>query len=292
MGRIWERIENQVIYGAAFYIGIAIIWILVSIGLCKVEQIQQASELKAFLESKVLLVALVFLGRYLFFPHYRPSRGRGWIIFSGFFLMFGAQAAKFMLVNGKVAWTFYLYVIADSFIWGYFLSSLAETFYLTWHHWQNHPRVAPTMFANLWQRFWSETLQTGFLLTVLLGLVYYYLVSFFVVDSLLYSYLLLVPLLGIATGLFWIVYEKARGWVDQDLFQLDQEIATYLSWQEWQADLDFPERIPWIQYLFQIRNYLSDAKRPVISVTTLFCYLLFSGFILCLPYLFGIVVEV
>ncbi len=290
MGKIWQRIENQLVEGAVFYLGIVLIWIFVSWALGSLEKLQQAVELKAFLESKILLAAVVFLGRYLFFPRYRLNRWRGWTIFIVFLLVLGAQAAKWTALRPE--WHYYLYLVLDALIWGYLLSSFGETLAITWHHWRSHSQVAPLMFGELWQRFWRETLQTGFLLTVFLSLIYYYLSSFFLIDSLLYSYLLPIPLLGMLLGLFWITQRRIRGWIDEDLFRLDQEIAAYLNWQDLRETEEFQEKLPWIQYLFQTRMYLAAAKRPVVSLTTLLCYLLFTGFILCLPYLFGIVVEV
>ncbi len=289
MDKIWDKVEKQIASGSVFYIGLAVLWALTTIGIGNLEKLSQWNELKAYLESKVLFVAVVFLGRFLFFPQYRSERGRLWTILLGTLLVVGTQSPKFLT---GANWGYAGLIIADSMIWGFFLSTFGESLVLTWLHWKNQAKVAPTLLINLWQRFWQELMQSGFLLLIFLSLVYYYLVSFYLVDTVAYCFILLIPLVAWGVGLYWIIRSKVRRWIREELLKIDQEISLYLHWQTWIDQPEFNERFPWIEYLFQIRNYLYFAMKPQVSAAAICLYIVYSGFILILPFLFGLIAEV
>ncbi len=288
MRKIWDKIDNQIQFGSGFFLVLALVWIFVTIGISGVEKATQ--EIRAFLESKILLVALVFLGKYLFFPHYRNAQLLKWLFPAIFLLFIGCAAGKLMVK--ELQWFYYLLVIADIGLWAYFITEYLENIGLVIIRWNNLEIETPTMFLPLWQRLWSEILKAGFLITIGATLLYFYLVSSFLVDTIFYSYLLLVPLLTVALILYSGTFSKIQNWVGRELQLIDQEVSIYLRWPNFKGQTDVMIELAWAQYLFQVRNYLYIAKKPVFSVLTLLSYLFFAGFILALPYLFGIAIEV
>lgn len=288
MRKIWDKIDNQIQFGSIFFLVLALVWIVVTLGISGLEKATQ--EIRAFLESKILLVALVFLGKYLFFPHYRNEQLLKWIFPAIFLLFFGCVAGK--VAVKELPWFYYLLVIADIGLWAYFIAEYLEIIGLVIARWNDLEIEDPTIFLPLWQRLWKEILKTGFLLTIAASLIYFYLVSSFLVDTVFYSYLLLVPILTVSLVLYLGTYAKIQKWVGQELQLIDHELSVYLGWSNFKGQTDFRNELPWVEYLFQVRNYLYIGRKPVFSVSTLIWYLFLIGFILALPYLFGIAIEV
>ena len=291
MAKIWRKIEDQSLFGGIFYLILAISWIFITINLGRIEKIQQSFEIQAFLQSKILLVAVVYLGWYLFFPHYRNLQRSKWLAGICTIMIIGAQFFKLYLFE-ETAWNYYVLLILDAVLWSFFLSTLLQNILLVINFWLNLSNIDPSNISDLWRLFWKENMKIGFLTTILMSLAYYYLVSCFLVDSVIYSYVLLIPVIVFGIILYWTLFHKVQNWAVREIYQIDQELAAFISWKDWQDNSEFGEKASWIDYLFQLRNYFFNIKKPNISVITLLCYLLFIGFILLLPYLFGIAIEV
>ena len=73
---------------------------------------------------------------------------------------------------------------------------------------------------------------------------------------------------------------------------IDQELYVYLEWKNFQADPDFKDKLGWLNYLSLVPALLHYRVRPKISGQVWLSYAIYIGFLLYLPYLFGIAVEV
>jgi hypothetical protein len=286
----WKKICNFRFYKEIFAIALALLWSLISVGLHGFEGSKSCFRLNTIVESKVLLIAIIFLGRYLFFSQYRNRRLWKTFVILFFLGMVGAQTGR-LIPSGSVGFYFCL-LAADAAIWSVLMACLFELVGAVFKYWCLLPQVEFKGLYELWQRFWDETLKFGLFSTLAMSLAYYYLVSFYLVDTVLYSYILFGLILAVGIGLYSTLTAKLHGWTQQEINLIDQETGNYLGWQKFNEGLEFYEKLPRYQYLLLTRDYLTKLGKPVVSLKIVICYLLFGGFLLILPYVFGIVVEV
>jgi hypothetical protein len=288
--KLWKRICKLRFYKEIFAIGLVLLWSFISVGLRGFEGDKSYFGLNTIIKSKILLVAIIFLGRYLLFPQYRD---RHWwkLYFSLTFLgIISAQIVN--LISAKPDGFYFLLLATDVAVWSVLLACLFELVGAVFTNWYFFPKLEFRVFHQLWPQFWDEEFKFGLFSTSILGLAYYYLVSFYLVDTVLYSYILFGFIWSTGIGLYSIFTAKLHRWIQPEINLIDQEIANYLDWPKFSGELEFYEKLPRYQYVLLTRDYLIKLKKPLVSVKILICYLLFGGFLLILPYIFGIVVEV
>lgn len=263
---------------------------LISIGLYNSEGSGSYFEIKAILIFKILLTALIFGARYLLFIKYRWSRWLEWLFGITFLIAIGGQGIY--VVKAGFQWSYVLLKILDAAVWGLFTAILLEPLLALFRHWYYLKKIDICQLGQLWKSVWLDIIEVGILMTLLAGLSYYYLTSFYLLDTFFYSYLLLAPLFLGGLGLYSIVQYKVNCWVGQEIDQLDQELGDCIQWQCYRDESDLNPKLISLQYLTIIRNYIVEIGRPRFPWKTGGIYLLFTGFILALPYIFGFAVEV
>lgn len=246
-------------------------------------------EIGALLQFKIILPAVIFTGRFLFFNKYRVGPPNPWIFPLSLFLAGGSVFDKLFSAE-KLSYGLLLTV--DIIIWAFLIKEICETIRTIFRFWKSLPKVNYAMFIDIWTKLGNDLLKLGLWLTSLLGLVFFYLVSFFMVDALLYSYLLLTPLIAIGLSLYLLIYLKIRAWVRSDLTIINGELVEQLNWSQVKDDPNLPQKVAWFQYLTLIRNYLKDLEKPALLIGLLLLYIGCSGLILSLPYFLGRVIEV
>jgi hypothetical protein len=290
VGAFWADIDACIGKAAVCCLALILIWGLISIGLYCYEGSRSYFEIKNVLLFKIILVAVIFLGRYLLFTKHRRYKGLKWLFGVVFLIAIGIQADG--VLRTQLKWIYLLLKICDAFVWTIFITLLLEVFGALFRFWNRIEKVSAAKMEHIWQVFQQETIALGILLTFLMGLIYYYLTSFYLIDALFYSYLLLLPVLVTGLGLYATIRAKFQGWLRQDLSLLDQEIDTYLQWQQFKVEPEISQKILWLQYLTNIRSYLLQVRRLLFPWKIFSSYLVFSAFILILPYIFGVVIEV
>jgi small-conductance mechanosensitive channel len=150
----------------------------------------------------------------------------------------------------------------------------------------------PLSLRNLWQAFWRDCAKVGLFLTLLAATGYYYITSFFLIDTVLYSYLLLIPILTAVIMMYVVFTTKVRNWLRKVLEEVDREATGVLQWQRFKAEPEMIDLLPWYEYILLVRDYLVKLAKPVFYPSTIFYYILYCGFILSLPYILGIAIEV
>ena len=158
-------------------------------------------------------------------------------------------------------------------------------------YWNRIYTINVDIVRELWQKAWQTIFYLGIWLTLIIGLIYFYLVNFFIIDTVTYSYFFAILLAVTGISLYATVQSKVNEWVNRENRQIDLKMTVYLNWQELsQAELE--QNISFVQYLLMLRDYYLGFKKPVISMRTILLYLCFEGAILILPYIIGVVVEV
>jgi hypothetical protein len=286
----WNELDYHPWQAAICCLVLTVLWMVLSIGLYYSEGSGSYFEIKAILIFKILLTALIFGARYLLFTQYRWSRWLGWLFGITFLIALGGQGVY--VVKAGFHWSYVLLKIFDAAAWGLFIAMLLEPLLALFRHWYYLKKIDIWQSGQLWKSVWLEIIRLGVLMTLLAGLSYYYLTSFYLLDTLFYSYLLLVPLFSAGIGLYIIIQCKVNCWLRQELYQLDQEIGGYIQWQCYKDEADLNSQLISLEYLTLIRNYIAEISRPRFPWKAGGIYLLFIGFILALPYIFGFAVEV
>lgn len=289
-GAFWADLDNNIRKAAVWCLAFTLIWALISIGLYCFEGSRSYFEIKTILMFKIILAAVIFLGRYLLFAKYRRQEWMNWFLGISFLIAISAQTDCFIKAGSN--WAYILLKIADALVWGIFIAVLLENIEGLFNFWRHPQKIAGSLFNQLWKAAKQDTIALGLLLTLLAGLLYYYLTGFYLLDTLLYSYLLLALVLLTGLGFYIIIRLKLSGWLQLDINLLDQEIDNYLQWQDIKEDPELNQKLLWLKYLTIIRSYLIQIGRPSFPWRIWGSYLLFSIFILALPYVFGLAVQV
>jgi len=239
------------------------------------------------LKFKILFPAVAFMGR-LLFVQYRTRPINSWIFPVSLFIVGWSVFDKLVTAQNL---HYSLLIGTDIIIWSLIISDIIETLITVFRYWEGFSKVNYGVINEIWSKLSDDLFKLGIWLTVLLGLIFYYLVSFFLVDAILYSYLLLMPLLVIGAALYLLIFNKINTWIRDDLILIDGELSHQLDWDQVKDDPALPQKTLWFQYLSLIRNYLKELQRPVILVKSFLLYILGAVFILSLPYFFGRVIE-
>ncbi len=295
----WTAVEANLVTAALWCIGFTLIWILISIGLYAVEGSKSYFEIHAVLYFKIILAAVIFLGRYLLFAQYRHEKWLGSMIGISFLFALGGQWNEFL----KEGFQWYYGVLKglDSILWGLYAGVCFENISGLFVFWLHASKKNGAELRQFLGTLRQDAVSLGIILTFLAGLVYYYLTSFYLLDTLFYSYLLFGLVIGTGLGFYGCAQIKINRWIHQDIALLDGEIDRYIQWQsmarpqdqggEYEV-LDLESKLAWLQYLTLIRNYLIQMGRPRFPWQIWCSYLIFSGFILIIPYVFGLAVQV
>lgn len=275
--------------GGLIYLLLTIVWVLVSLKINNIESQNGYFEIGALLQFKTILPAVVFGGRFLLFSKYRLGPANPWVFPLCLFLVGGSIFDKLLSATNI---GYGLLIAADIIIWAFLIKETYETIRTIFSFWRSLPKVNYAMFVDIWAKLGNDLIKLGLWLTSLSGLAFFYLVSFFMVDALLYGYLLLTPLVVIGASLYLTIFSKIKTWVQGDLAIIDGELVGQLNWDQVKDDPDLSQRIAWFQYLTLIRNYLKDLEKPALLLKLFLLYLVCSGLILSLPYFFGRVIEV
>ncbi len=269
------------------YLVITIIWSWVSFQTNHFESEGGYFEINALLKFKVLLPAAVLMGRWLF-DHYRLGPPNPWFIPLSLFLVGWTVFDK--LINA-VNLHYALLIGADVIIWSFLISETVETINIVFRFWRRLPKVSYAMLSDIWSKLGKDLFKLGIWLTFLVGLTFFYLVNFFLIDALLYSKLLLIPLGVTGAALYLLIFSKINAWVSSDLGEIDNQLNALLNWDQVRADPDLLQKTAWLQYLTLSRNYLKDLQKPVLLLKSGLLYLVCTALILSLPYFFGRVIE-
>lgn len=269
------------------YLVLAAIWSWVSFQTNNFESESGYFEINALLKFKILFSVAVLWG-HLLFDQYRLRSPNPWLFPLSLFLVGWSVIDK--LFNAASLY-YGLLIGADILIWSLLISEIIETTGAVFRFWRQIPKVNYAMFSDVWSKISNDLFKLGIWISVLLMLIFYYLVSFFMIDALLYSRLLLIPLILIGAALYLIIFGKIKAWVGSDLREIDGELVRCLSWDQVKEDPQLPQKTAWFQYLTLIRNYLKDLQRPVLLLKPCLLYMICIVIILSLPYFWGRVIE-
>jgi hypothetical protein len=288
-GIFWADLDTQIWKAAICYLALTLSWALISIGLYGFEGNRSYFEIKAVLLFKIIFAAVIFLGRQLLFTKYRRQKWLGWLFAIFFMVTLGTQGES--VLKAQLNWIYILLKIGDALVWGIFMAVFIESLGALFGFWRQTKKISVSFWGEFWQVAGQDIFSLGIWLTLLAGLGYYYVTSFYLIDTLFYSYLLLAPVLVMGLGLYIIIRTKVNSWFHEDINLLDQEIDTYLQWQSFEEP-QFTQKLPRLEYLTLIRSYLIYKSNLKIPWKVWGGYLLFTVFILALPYIFGLVIEV
>lgn len=287
MRKIWMILRKRDVRRVIFFILIGLIWAMISWGLAVTSSVNAANlTLKPVLQTKLLLLAALFGGRYLFFPAQRWPLFFKWTAFLLFLLIGGAgwvQPGEWPLNSSRL-----MMQIGDFVIWAVVLGACAELFAALFHQRSDWNEIDPGTLRGVWENLSRNLIKMGTMMAMVLGILYYYLINLFLVDIFCYSYLLLIPLLGCGGIFFGIRYGRVCRRLDQAIQEIDLQMTEVL-----QADsTNCRDVLPHFQFLVLSRNYLEKLKKPSMVCGVLVVYFFWTAFVLGLPYLLGFAIEV
>lgn len=269
------------------YLILIIIWSWISFQTNRFESESGYFEINALIRFKIFFPIVVLMGR-LLFNQYRSGSPNPWAFPISLFLVGWSVFDKLAKV---VNLDYGLLIGADIIIWSLMISEIIETSSAVFRFWIRLPKINYAMFRDIWSKLGNDLFKFGIWLTALLGLALFYLVSFFMIDALLYSRLLLIPLPVIGGLLYSLIFSKLKAWVAIDLNEVETELGAQLNWPQLKGDPDLSAKTVWFQYLTLIRDYLKDLQRPVLLLKPCLLYMVCMAIILGLPYFFGRVIE-
>ncbi len=284
-------------YSVILYLGLAAIWFVLSQEVYRSRLNYLELRIMQFCQSG--LIAIIYLGRQLLFRDARNPRAFKWA--AGLFLLvfLGLKFSPIILeVQGESSfnWQDLPLIFLEGLILSIFLAWFAEIIISVFQFWRQLPRFQLRVSYQYWNRLWIENVQLGLLITLFMILVYLYIANFLLVDTVLYSYFLVVSVICTGVGLFLMFFKKVWGWREEAIRTIDGQLEPYIEWSKYKRDNEsnFKEMdvITWVQYLLTIREYLRHMRQIFISWWAIMAYLLFCGILLCLPYLLNVVIEV
>jgi hypothetical protein len=288
MEYFWNWRRQSLAKVGVCYSGLALLWIGVSIGLKAMEHTGCVFGLTAIIECKVLAVVLVWIGRFWLFPRGRLHPwAKGWCLLGGL-LLAGSGVIR---VAQQFTGGYLMLAGTDTLLWAFLLTNLLETVAAVYYRCWSMTAPRPAYLREQWGLFWAESLKLGLWLALLLGLLFFYLVSFYRFAVYSYSQMMTVFWIGVELFFYGIAAWRLTGGVRAEIVLLEREIAGYLGWRcEAAAEL-ISQRLPELQYLLLSRNYLVTLKQPVISGWAMVSHLILAGCLLGLPRLIGIVTK-
>lgn len=284
-----SQAKLRILINVITYLLLTILWSIVTLKMNDYESQNGYFEINALMQFKILLPVVVFWGRCLLFNEYRLGRKNPLVFL---LTLFSVVWSTFDKLIGETSVGYRLLIMADILVWAFLIKETLEALRGMIGYWIDLPKTNYAMINEIWAKIEKDLIKLGIWLTLLVGLSFFYLVSFFIVDALFYSYLFLIPLLGCGLFLYGLLHSKIKIWVRHDLVLIDSELVDQLNWEMAKDDPDLPQITAWFQYLTLIKNYLKQLQRPVLLLKLFLFYLGYSGLILSLPYFFGRVIEV
>lgn len=288
MSLIWKKPARFFIKNKFIYLGLMFFWIAITCGQITWGVLPSWFWIRPILQSKILLVAIVFTGRNLFFPQHRYQRIFGSIFFA--ILALGVTL-NFLGQQHVYPWQGNCLIILDDVIWSLLAALTGEVIIALFKYWYSFNLVEPVKWARLHKIISQETSLLGIWLALILGCVYYYLINCYLLDALWYSRFLagLLCLTGFVLQGIYIVRRQAL--IDQELMAIDCKLQSYLNWriEPKGEQLKFFDKFHW---LLEIRSYWQSLRRFQIPLGCLLLYGFLAIVLLTLPYIFKMVIEV
>jgi hypothetical protein len=178
-----------------------------------------------------------------------------------------------------------LFLLLDSLLWSFFSAQIMEVMWAVVRYWSQWVDFDLPKLTGIWHQFYADLIKMGLWLVLLMGLIYYYLISYFVIDTVVYSYLFLIPFVFVGPLPYLILSRKIRHRIDVEIQKVDEQLVNYLEWPCFEAQ-QFVLQLPRFQYLWLIRNYWLGF-RPQVPFKLAIYYLIFCGLILGFPFLSG-----
>lgn len=288
MDRYWETQKRKRPRSGLIFLGLALLWVLISMGLNRMEKTGCVFELLPVLECKLLALALIYAGRYLLFPHYRMERLGRWV-FS--ILLLVLSGAGLIRVGKLFEWSYAGLVVVDTLLWVLLSTVLVETCAALTGYWIRTFRgLDYGNIIDLWKGLWLDGVKLGIWITLLCGLTFFYMVNFYELDVFFYSRFFTALFWMTQLGLLTIGCWNSRRILYNEILRIDRELTAYLKWRALDSEA-FAEFLPRYQYLYVTRCVLANLASPAVPLSALTVWLLCCGSLLGLPYLIGSVVQ-
>lgn len=269
------------------YLGFIIAWLGITPFLLGFEEPGSSFKLNPLLQFKLVFAGIVYLGRELLFPVYRNRK----ILKAVFLVSFAVFACFQSNILTRLEWQYWLLRIGDGCCWSLFTALSLEPVIMLADFWLNLSEISVYNYHRLWNRVGTELLSLGFWLVFLEAVLYFYLVHFYMLDTVFYSYLMAGLLWSAALGYYSIFASKTAQWVLHQTTLIDQYLENCIELQPGHLPNTEGE-LSYQQWLMTVRQYIQGFKYPRIFIKNILWYLFFSVFLLGLPYLFGAIVEV
>lgn len=276
----------------AVYLGFLLLWFLCSIELYKQEGPGSYFELNAVFISKFWLVALVFLCRQFLFPKSQwPVFFRRLLVLF-LLVFFGLELTK--ILEYKATWLYGLCAAGDGICWSVALALFAVNPGMTYRFWiLRQPSLIDHETVRV--RFQNDLIKLGLVWSAALSLAYFYLVNFYLVDSVLYSWITAGINLFLNLIFFAQYCVKIRRWSLAEIRAIDAELQPYLDWRPACRDggafviAEFGAKL---NYLWLVRSYWERLKWPGVSLWVYPALLGLIALPFTYPRIFGVVIEV
>lgn len=284
---ISQKFNNVSFKKELIYLGFIIVWLGVTSLLLGYEEAGSGFKLNPLLQFKLIFAGIVYMGRELLFPAYRKRK-----VLQGIFLISFAVFASFQgSILNRLDWQYWLLRFGDGLCWSLFSALTFEPIIVLAHFWMTIGEIPVYNYHQLWNRVGSELQALGFWLVFLEAALYFYLVQFYMLDTVFYSYIL-VGILWIAGLAYYSVFaSKTIRWVQSQITVIDQFFESHIKIEPGHLPTTEDE-LSYLQWMLAVRQYVQGFKYPRIFIKNLLLYMIFSAFLLSLPYLFGAIVEV
>jgi len=269
------------------YLGMIVVWLGITSWLLGYEEPASSFRLIPLLQFKLVFAGIVYLGRELLFPLYRNRK----MLKTAFLVTFIVFASFQGQILTRPEWQYWLLRLGDGIGWSFFVALTFEPVIALAFHWLTMAEMSVYRYHGLWNRVKAELLALGFWLAFTEAVLYFYLVHFYMVDTVFYSYLAVGILWVAALGYYAIFASKAIRWVQAQVMLIDDFLESCIAIRPGQLP-STEEELSYLQWMLAIRQYIQGFKYPRIFVGNFLWYLIFSAFLLSLPYLFGVIIEV
>ena len=199
-GEFWDKIDSQTNKAGIAWLLLVLSWVIVTLGLFFFTGAATFA-IKTGLQFKIFFAVIVFLGRYYLLPQHRDRRYRFWWFGGALLMMVGLEGNLAAKGSGQLLLTLVGRGF-DAVIWAVFIALFLETLGGLFRFWFTVKWSWLAELTALWAKFEHEMAALGIFLTLLAGLVFYYLMSLFIFDAFMYSYVLVGLVVLISGTLF------------------------------------------------------------------------------------------
>ncbi len=243
------------------------------------------------INSRFFLGTTVFIGNFLFFPRIEEvqvSRKLQTICFVGIL-----GIVLFPVNPQLVNWQYLLLGIINALIVVFYLTfiwRLLKGVFEKWFALAQKETVIGEL-AGYWREWTKDALKLGLWGFFLLSNAYYYLVNFYLIDPIFYSWLLLIPLLVLIITFYYIWKKQVVCQLQAPRSKIEKYLGQHLQLEELgpgQLESSYLE----FNYYTALFRYLKKLTFPIYLYGLLIYYLLLCSGLLWLPEFFQLVVEV